>query len=280
MGSRPSRPTIEIPKPVAYQTTVPEEDFLRGDEYLDYLGDEEDDLIKLEYQTLGNPEAQRYDDRVDRMFELGSYNASLPRDDARSGFRIEPEIRSGLMGAFTKAEEDVTRARDEFEQTPQGGGPGTEPSGGGNDKPKGDLAGYMKFLRTYDHKARGAGSQKNPATARFSALDVGVAKKEAKKYGITDAQRNKAIIDATEGYKERGVRMGGGTARALEKLEKGGSRYTEAKKKSKDHKKNKDKKKDKNKDKDKFTGKPSAYAGIGRAPWQKSGQSTGRPGGG
>ncbi len=35
--------------------------------------------------------------------------------------------------------------------------------------------------------------------------------------------------------------------------------------------KNKDKKKDKDKDKNDnvFTGKPSAYAGKGRAPWQR-----------
>tara|TARA_Y100000015_G_scaffold41548_1_gene47782 strand:+ start:3431 stop:4147 length:717 start_codon:yes stop_codon:yes gene_type:complete len=236
MGSRPSRPTIEVPKPVAYRTVVPEADFRAADEYLNRLSSEEDKYINLEYKTLGNPEKQAYDDRVDRMFELGSYNASLPSDDPRANFSIDPKIRKGLFGAFEDSRRDVNRARKKFEKTPQGGGKPNKDK----DKDKGsgrkrNLSDYMRFLANYDHKKRGAGSQKG--TARFSGLDVRFVTDAAKKYNITDKERNKAIIDATKGYKEEGVRMGGKTAAQLEKLKKGGSKHVEAKKKAEDRKK-------------------------------------------
>ena len=73
MGSRPKTPTIKIPKPVVYQTYVPEEDFDRADDYIGDLDAQRDKLIATENLTLGNKEKRAYDNLVNRQMELGAY---------------------------------------------------------------------------------------------------------------------------------------------------------------------------------------------------------------
>lgn len=247
MGSRPKTPTIKVPKPVVYQTFVPEEDFTRADEYIGYLDNERDKLIATENLTLGNKEKRAYDNLVNRQYELGAYNASLPADQ-QGGFTIDQNIRDAFDQAFEKTTEDVDRSRDVFEETTQGGGdkPGIDgpfdPDGGsgGGDGPSKGLADYQKFLRTYDHTARGKGSKKDKE--RFSGLDVRFVRDAAKDYDISKEERNKAIIEAVKQYEKDDVSMGGATEEALEKLG-GDFKFGKSDKKKKKDKRKKAKKK-------------------------------------
>ena len=248
MGPRkPSRPTIEVPKPVAYSTVVPESDFQYGDEILKLLGGEEQSLIDEERRTLGGEEKQRYDQALYDMAEHGSYLASMNVGDRY--FKVNPKITEGFTSAFTNAKKDVGEARKELEET-KVSDPAPTPTEPAKPQSGKNLSDYMRFLENYDHKARGAGSKKG--TKRFSGLDVRFVRDAAKDYNITDEQRNKAIQDAVKKYREEGVKMGGRTTAQLDNLymgkEKAKAKRAEAKKKSKDHKK---KKKDKDKDKDK-----------------------------
>ena len=252
MGPRKtSRPVVEVPKPIAYSTVVPESDFQAGEEYLDYLRGEEKSLFDLEQRVLGNEEKQRYDQALYDMAEHGSYAASMDVGD--SYFKVDPKITKGFTSAFTNAKKDVDLARDEFEKTQQGGAPDPTPTEPAKPQSGKNLSDYMRFLENYDHAARGAGSKKG--TKRFSGLDVRFVRDAAKDYNITDEQRNKAIQDAVKKYREDGVKMGGRTTAQLENLfmgkEKAKAKRAEAKQKSKDHKK-KGKGKDKDKDKDKI----------------------------
>ena len=254
MGSRPKRPTIKVPKPTVYQTFVPEEDFTRADEYISYLDNERDKLIAIENLTLGNKEKRAYDNLVNRQYEQGAYNASIPANQ-QGGFQVDQNIRDAFDKAFDKTTEDVDRARDVFEETTQGGGdkPGIDgpfdpDGGGGGDGPSKGLADYKKFLRTYDHTARGKGSKKDKE--RFSGLDVRFVRDAAKDYDITKDERNKAIREAVEGYKKDDVSMGGATRAALDALDgKGGGggdkkdKRKKAKKKAEKRRKRKEKKK-------------------------------------
>jgi len=256
MGSRPKTPTIKVPKPVVYQTVVPEEDFGRADEYIGYLDNQQDHLIAVENLTLGNKEKRAYDNLVDRERELGAYYGSLPADQAETGFKIDQSIRDAFKQRVDETTEDVNRARGVFEETTQGGGdkPGIDGpfdpggGGGGGDGPSKGLADYQKFLRTYDHTARGKGSKKDKE--RFSGLDVRFVRDAAKDYDITKDERNKAIREAVEGYKKDDVSMGGATRAALDALDgKGGGggdkkdKRKKAKKKAEKRRKRKEKKK-------------------------------------
>ena len=282
MGSRPKTPTIKVPKPVVYQTFVPEEDFDRADEYIGYLDNERDKLIATENLTLGNKEKRAYDNLVNRQFEQGAYIGSLPADQKETGFKIDKNIRDAFDKAFDKTTEDVNRSRDVFEETTQGGGdkPGIDgpfdPGGGGggdDDGPSKGLADYKKFLRTYDHTARGKGSKRD--VKRFSGLDVRFVRDAAKDYNITDKERNEAIRDAVRQYEKDDVKMGGATRGALANLYgKGGGGGD---KKDKKDKRKKAKKKAK---KQKFKEKLKKFDASGKSRFQRTGMSTGRPGGG
>ena len=285
MGSRPKTPTIKVPKPVVYQTFVPEEDFDRADEYIGYLDNERDKLIATENLTLGNKEKRAYDNLVNRQFEQGAYIGSLPADQEETGFKIDKNIRDAFDKAFDKTTEDVDRSRDVFEETTQGGGdkPGIDgpfnPGGGGGigDGPtlsKG-LADYKKFLRTYDHTARGKGSKRD--VRRFSGLDVRFVRDAAKDYNITDKERNEAIRDAVRQYEKDDVKMGGATRGALADLDgKGGGGGD--KKDKKDKRKKAKKKAEKRKKKKEL--KRKMFDASGKSRFQRTGFSTGRPGGG
>ena len=278
MGSRPKTPTIKVPKPVVYQTFVPEEDFTRADEYIGYLDNETDKLIAIENLTLGNKEKRAYDNLVDRERELGAYYGSLPADQAETGFKIDQSIRDAFKQRVDETTEDVNRARGVFEETTQGGGdkPGIDGpfdpggGGGGGDGPSKGLADYQKFLRTYDHTARGKGSKKDKE--RFSGLDVRFVRDAAKDYDITKEERNKAIIEAVKQYDKDDVSMGGATEEALRKLGGDFDFGKSDKKKKKDKKRKKAKKKAK-KRREKFNA-------SGKSRFQRTGFGTGRPGGG
>ena len=250
MGSRPKTPTIKVPKPVVYQTFVPEEDFGRADEYISYLDNERDKLIATENLTLGNKEKRAYDNLVNRQYEQGVYNASVPANQPETGFQIDQNIRDAFDKAFDKTTEDVDRSRDVFEETTQGGGdkPGIDgpfdpgKGDGDDDGPSKGLQDYRRFLRTYDHTARGKGSKRDKE--RFSGLDVRFVRDAAKDYNISKDERNKAIREAVEGYKKDDVSMGGATRAALEALDgKGGGGGDKKDKKDKKDKRKKAKKK-------------------------------------
>ena len=288
MGSRPKRPKIEVPKPVVYQTQVPEEDFDRADEYISYLDDSRDKLIATENLTLGNKEKRAYDNLVNRQFELGAYIGSLPADQEGTGFQIDKDIRGAFDTAFDKTTEDVDRARDVFEETTQGGGdkPGIDGpfnpgggGGGGGSQSKG-LADYKKFLRTYDHTARGKGSKRD--VARFSGLDVRFVKDAAEDYNISDEERNKAIRSAVEQYKKDDVKMGGATRGALRELDgrRGDDGGRDKRDKKDKRKKAKKKAERRRKRRDRKRRRRFAANASGKSRFQRRGMSTGRPGGG
>lgn len=249
MGSRPKTPTIKVPKPVVYQTFVPEEDFGRADEYISYLDNEIDKAIAVENLTLGNKEKRAYDNLVDRERELGAYYGSLPADQKETGFKIDQSIRDAFKQRVDETTKDVDRARDVFEETTQGGGdkPGIDgpfdpgKGDGDDDGPSKGLQDYRKFLRTYDHTARGKGAKKDKE--RFSALDVRFVRDAAKDYNITKEERNKAIFEAVEQYDKDDVSMGGATNEALKKLGRDFGFGKSNKEKKKDKKKKKAKKK-------------------------------------
>lgn len=287
MGSRPKTPTIKVPKPVVYQTFVPEEDFGRADEWISYLDNERDKLIAIENLTLGNKEKRAYDNLVNRQYEQGAYNAALPANQ-EGGFQVDQKIRDAFDKAFDKTTEDVDRSRDVFEETTQGGGdkPGIDGpfnpgggGGGGDGGPSKGLQDYRRFLRTYDHTARGKGSKKDKE--RFSGLDVRFVRDAAKDYNISKDERNKAIREAVEGYKKDDVSMGGATRAALEALDgKGGGGGDKKDKKDKKNKRKKAKRKAEKRRKRKEKKRRDKFNASGKSRFQRTGFSTGRPGGG
>ena len=81
----------------------------------------------------------------------------------------------------------------------------------------GERADFAKYLDRYDRKARGAGSEKEPPTDRFSAKDVRYVFKEGLDRGLSKAVAAEEVLDyATDIIGES--KMGGGTRKALAKL--------------------------------------------------------------
>ena len=79
MGSR-SRPKIEVPRPVVYETRVPKEDFELAGDILRGTRERNRELQEEERYTLGNRKYRGYQDAVNRFQEVASYAASLPAD--------------------------------------------------------------------------------------------------------------------------------------------------------------------------------------------------------
>lgn len=76
---------------------------------------------------------------------------------------------------------------------------------------------FQEYLRDYDRKARGAGSDKKPPTDRFSGLDVRYVFKEGLDRGLSKADAARDVLDyATDLIGES--KMGGATRAALDKL--------------------------------------------------------------
>jgi len=78
MGSKKQK--IEVPKPVVYETRVPEEDFTRGQQVLGDTQSRIDDLRLTERLSVGNRKYRGYQDAVNRYMEAASYAASIPAD--------------------------------------------------------------------------------------------------------------------------------------------------------------------------------------------------------
>lgn len=76
---------------------------------------------------------------------------------------------------------------------------------------------FEEYLRNYDRKARGAGSQKDPKVDRFSALDVRRVFDEGRDRGLSKAAAAEEVLDYASDLIGRS-KMGGGTRRALDKL--------------------------------------------------------------
>ena len=79
MGSG-GKTKIEVPKPVVYQTKVPEADFDYGKEVLGKTQARTDALKDYAREALGNRRYQRMKDTARRTLELGSYLGSIPAD--------------------------------------------------------------------------------------------------------------------------------------------------------------------------------------------------------
>ena len=80
-----------------------------------------------------------------------------------------------------------------------------------------DARKFEKYLRDYDLKEFGAGSQKDPAVSRLSALDVGKLFKAGRDMGGSKAQVAEDVLDYAADKMGR-TKMGGGTARALDRM--------------------------------------------------------------
>ena len=78
---------------------------------------------------------------------------------------------------------------------------------------------FREYLDDYDREARGAGSDKEPPTDRFSAKDVRYVFKKGLDRGLSKAAAAEDVLDyATDLIGDS--KMGGGTRRALKKLKR------------------------------------------------------------
>jgi len=80
-----------------------------------------------------------------------------------------------------------------------------------------DARKFEKYLRDYDLTEFGAGSQKDPPANRLSAFDVRELFKKGLAMGATKSQSAEGVLDYAADKMGR-TKMGGGTARALDKL--------------------------------------------------------------
>jgi len=76
---------------------------------------------------------------------------------------------------------------------------------------------FQEYLRDYDRKARGAGSEKEPPTDRFSGKDVRYVFKEGLDRGLSKSAAAEDVLDYATDLIGRS-KMGGGTRAALDKL--------------------------------------------------------------
>ena len=80
-----------------------------------------------------------------------------------------------------------------------------------------DARKFEKYMRNYDREAYGAGSDKKPPTDRFSGLDVRKMFDAGIDMGGSKAEVAEDVLDYAADYMGR-TKMGGGTARALDRL--------------------------------------------------------------
>ena len=76
---------------------------------------------------------------------------------------------------------------------------------------------FQEYLREYDRKARGAGSEKEPPTDRFSGKDVRYVFKEGLERGLSKSAAAEDVLDYATDLIGRS-KMGGATRAALDKL--------------------------------------------------------------
>ena len=80
-----------------------------------------------------------------------------------------------------------------------------------------DAREFEKYMRNYDRKAYGAGSDKKPPTDRFSGLDVRKMFDAGIDMGGSKAEVAEDVLDYAADYKGK-TKMGGATRAALDKL--------------------------------------------------------------
>lgn len=80
-----------------------------------------------------------------------------------------------------------------------------------------DARKFEQYMRDYDRKAFGAGSQKDPSVDRFSGLDVRKMFQAGRDMGGSQAEVAEDVLDYAAAV-SGGSRMGGGTEAALDKL--------------------------------------------------------------
>ena len=80
-----------------------------------------------------------------------------------------------------------------------------------------DAREFEKYMRNYDRKAYGAGSDKKPPTDRFSGLDVRKMFDAGIDMGGSKAEVAQDVLDYAADYKGK-TKMGGATRAALDKL--------------------------------------------------------------
>ena len=76
---------------------------------------------------------------------------------------------------------------------------------------------FQEYLRDYDRRARGAGSEKDPAVDRFSGLDVRHVFQKGRDRGLSKSDAARDVLAYAADLEGRS-KMGGATERALEKL--------------------------------------------------------------
>lgn len=76
---------------------------------------------------------------------------------------------------------------------------------------------FQEYLRDYDRKARGAGSEKKPPTDRFSGLDVRHVFQKGLDRGLSKSDAARDVLAYAADLEGRS-RMGGATEAALDKL--------------------------------------------------------------
>ena len=76
---------------------------------------------------------------------------------------------------------------------------------------------FRDYLKSFDRKEFGAGSQKDPKVDRFSALDVRKTFQEGQDKGLSKEDSARAVLDYASAVRGK-TKMGGGTERELNKL--------------------------------------------------------------
>jgi len=76
---------------------------------------------------------------------------------------------------------------------------------------------FRDYLKSFDRTKFGAGSEKDPPTDRFSALDVRKTFQEGQDKGLSKEDSARAVLDYASAVRNR-TKMGGGTERELNKL--------------------------------------------------------------
>ena len=76
---------------------------------------------------------------------------------------------------------------------------------------------FQEYLKSFDRKARGAGSQKDPKVDRFSAMDVRDVFDEGLARGLSREEAARGVLDYADDIRGE-TKMGGGTRKALARL--------------------------------------------------------------
>ena len=76
---------------------------------------------------------------------------------------------------------------------------------------------FRDYLKSFDRKKFGAGSEKDPPTDRFSALDVRKTFQEGQDKGLSKEDSARFVLDYASAVRGK-TKMGGGTERELNKL--------------------------------------------------------------